>query len=103
MGKKHERAAPDIEEEESDEEVALDEDDFEGDVLDDDVAPKQKVQIDNTVRLVSHCIRLAVRSYPIKSGRPASNTRDNSTRSVITMDGNVSGLFSGNNPSGRRR
>ena len=41
----------DEDEDESVEEVALDEDDVEDAVLDEDVIPKQKVEIDNTVRL----------------------------------------------------
>ena len=36
---------------ESDEEVALDDDDVEEAVLDEDAVPKRKVEIDNTVRL----------------------------------------------------
>lgn len=41
---------PDVEEEASEEEVVLDEDDIEQVVLDEDAIPKQKVEIDNTVR-----------------------------------------------------
>lgn len=48
--KKIVRPEPDVEEEGSEEEVALDEDDVEEVVLDEDAIPKQKVEIDNTVR-----------------------------------------------------
>lgn len=51
---------PDIEDETSEEEVALDEDDVEEAVLDEDVIPKQKVEIDNTVR---KCARLYLSKY----------------------------------------
>lgn len=54
------QAEPDIQDEESDEEVALDEDDVEEVVLDEDAVPKQKVEIDNTVggfpRQKIHCL-----------------------------------------------
>lgn len=49
--KKIVQSEQDVQEEESDEEVALDEDDVEEAVLDEDAIPKQKVEIDNTVRL----------------------------------------------------
>ncbi|KAG6376869.1 hypothetical protein JVT61DRAFT_895 [Boletus reticuloceps] len=42
---------PDMQEEESDEQVALDEDDLEEAVLDEDIVPTQKVEINNIVRL----------------------------------------------------
>lgn len=56
MGKNPKKVAqpePDIQEEESDEEVALDEDDIEELVLDEDAIPEQKVDIDNTVASLS--------------------------------------------------
>jgi len=53
--KKNMQPEPDIQEEESDEEVALDEDDVEEATLDEDAIPKQKVEIDNTVRHVFSC------------------------------------------------
>lgn len=49
MGKDSKKIAQ--KEPESDEEVALDDDDVEEAVLDEDAVPKRKVEIDNTVRL----------------------------------------------------
>lgn len=77
--KKIVQSEPDVQEEESDEEVALDEDDAEEAVLDEDAIPKQKVEIDNTVRLsspstMSHILLLYNRTPFVEYARPFNST-----------------------------
>jgi len=60
MGKKIVQQELDMEEEESDEQVALDEDDLEEAILDEDIVPTQKVEINNTdaLRRIRETIQL---------------------------------------------
>ena len=100
--KKIVQSEQDVQEEESDEEVALDEDDVEEAVLDEDAIPKQKVEIDNTVRL-SWPSTMTPCSTFFTIGRPSSNTRDHPARPFITMDRNIGCVFPRNHRGRRRR